>query len=69
MLLPSELLNFNIKLIIVGGAPIENYWHYYFNGFFENALFGLVNKRNFFIAIGDHFIIFTLLGALHGLFA
>lgn len=36
--------------------------------YLKNSLFGLVNKRNFLIAIGDHFIIFTLLGALHSLF-
>lgn len=36
--------------------------------YLKNTLFGLVNKRNFLIAIGDHLIIFTLLGALHGLF-
>ncbi|MCH7320455.1 DUF1761 domain-containing protein [Solibacillus sp. MA9] len=36
--------------------------------YLKNTLFGLVNKRNCLIAIGDHLIIFTLLGALHGLF-
>jgi len=36
--------------------------------YLKNTLFGLVNKRNFLIAIGDHLIIFTLLGALHGIF-
>ncbi|MBP0723655.1 DUF1761 domain-containing protein [Bacillus sp. RG28] len=35
--------------------------------YLKNTLFGLVNKRNFLIAIGDHLLIFTLLGALHGL--
>jgi len=35
--------------------------------YLKNTLFGLLNKRNFLIAIGDHLIIFTLLGALHGL--
>ncbi|MBY6037519.1 DUF1761 domain-containing protein [Fictibacillus nanhaiensis] len=33
----------------------------------KNALFGLMTKRVFMIAIGDHLVIFTLLGALHGL--
>jgi hypothetical protein len=36
--------------------------------FLKNAMFGLINKRNLYIAIGDHLIIFTLLGAFHGLF-
>ncbi|PFG07379.1 DUF1761 domain-containing protein [Bacillus sp. es.034] len=36
--------------------------------FMKNALFGLISKRMFLIAIGDHLIVFTLLGALHGLF-
>lgn len=36
--------------------------------YFKNALFGLMTKRMFLIAVGDHFIVFTLLGALHGLF-
>ncbi|MFJ8260801.1 DUF1761 domain-containing protein [Rummeliibacillus sp. NPDC094406] len=36
--------------------------------YLKNSLFGLVNKKNFLIAIGDHLIIFTLLGAVHGLF-
>ncbi|WP_397538659.1 DUF1761 domain-containing protein [Rummeliibacillus pycnus] len=36
--------------------------------YLKNSLFGLVNKKNFLIAIGDHLIIFTLLGALHALF-
>jgi hypothetical protein len=35
--------------------------------YLKNTLFGLVNKRNFLIAIGDHLIIFILLGILHGL--
>jgi len=35
--------------------------------YLKNTLFGLVTKRNFLIAIGDHLIIFILLGALHGL--
>jgi Flp pilus assembly pilin Flp len=34
--------------------------------FTKNALFGLMSKRMFLIAIGDHLIVFTLLGALHG---
>lgn len=36
--------------------------------YLKNTLFGLVDKRNFLIAIGDHLVIFTLLGALHGSF-
>jgi len=36
--------------------------------YLKNALFGLMSKRSFLIAIGDHLIIFTLLGAIHGLF-
>ncbi|KAB2328474.1 DUF1761 domain-containing protein [Cytobacillus depressus] len=35
--------------------------------YLKNALFGLMSKRSFLIAIGDHLIIFSLLGALHGL--
>ena len=35
--------------------------------YLKNTLFGLVTKRNFLIAIGDHLIIFILLGVLHGL--
>ncbi|MGG1631620.1 DUF1761 domain-containing protein [Rossellomorea sp. NRS-1567] len=34
--------------------------------YLKNALFGLMTKRMFLIAIGDHLIIFTLLGAVHG---
>jgi hypothetical protein len=33
----------------------------------KNALFGLMTKRSCMIAIGDHVIIFTLLGLLHGI--
>ena len=36
--------------------------------YLKNALFGLMTKRMFLIAVGDHLIVFTLLGALHGLF-
>lgn len=32
----------------------------------KNTFFGLINTKNCAIAIGDHLIIFTLLGALHG---
>lgn len=32
----------------------------------KNALFGLISKKSTLIAICDHLIIFTLLGALHG---
>jgi Protein of unknown function (DUF1761) len=33
----------------------------------KNALFGLMTKRSCMIAIGDHLVIFTLLGLLHGI--
>lgn len=36
--------------------------------YMKNALFGLMTKRMFLIAVGDHLIVFTLLGALHGWF-
>ncbi|KQL36919.1 DUF1761 domain-containing protein [Psychrobacillus sp. FJAT-21963] len=32
----------------------------------KNALFGLISKKSTLIAICDHLVIFTLLGALHG---
>ena len=32
----------------------------------KNMLFGLISKKSTFIAICDHVVIFTLLGALHG---
>jgi hypothetical protein len=35
--------------------------------YLKNRLFGLMTKRAFMIAIGDHLVIFTVLGALHGL--
>lgn len=35
--------------------------------YLKNMLFGLMSKRSFLIAIGDHLVIFTILGALHGL--
>ncbi|MFX3673607.1 MAG: DUF1761 domain-containing protein [Paenisporosarcina sp.] len=34
--------------------------------YMKNRLFGLMTNQSFIIAIGDHLIIFTLLGALHG---
>ncbi|PUB11397.1 DUF1761 domain-containing protein [Paenisporosarcina sp. OV554] len=34
--------------------------------YLKNRLFGLMTKQSFMIAVGDHLIIFTLLGALHG---
>lgn len=34
--------------------------------YLKNRLFGLMSQKAFLIAIGDHLIIFTLLGALHG---
>lgn len=36
--------------------------------YLKNSLFGLMSKKSFLIAIGDHLIIFTLLGTIHGLF-
>jgi hypothetical protein len=35
--------------------------------YLKNSLFGLMSKKAFLLAIGDHLIIFTLLGVLHGL--
>lgn len=35
--------------------------------YFKNALFGLMTKKSCLIAIGDHFVIFTLLGLEHGI--
>jgi membrane protease YdiL (CAAX protease family) len=35
--------------------------------YYKNALFGLMTKKSCLIAIGDHFVIFTLLGLLHGI--
>ncbi len=35
--------------------------------YMKNRLFGLMTNQSFLIAIGDHLVIFTLLGALHGL--
>ncbi|MDW0114300.1 DUF1761 domain-containing protein [Sporosarcina saromensis] len=35
--------------------------------YLKNTLFGLVQWKTFYIAVGDHFIIFTLVGILHGL--
>lgn len=32
----------------------------------KNSLFGLISKKSTLIAICDHLVIFTLLGALHG---
>ncbi|MFC0525838.1 DUF1761 family protein [Pontibacillus salicampi] len=34
--------------------------------YLKNALFGLMPRRSLYIAIGDHLVIFTLLGLLHG---
>lgn len=34
--------------------------------YLKNRLFGLMTKQSFLIAVGDHLVIFTLLGALHG---
>ncbi|MGD6834225.1 DUF1761 domain-containing protein [Sutcliffiella halmapala] len=35
--------------------------------YFKNSLFGLMTRKAFIIAIGDHLVIFTLLGGLHGI--
>ena len=35
--------------------------------YLKNMLFGLMSKKSFVIAVGDHLIIFTLLGVIHGL--
>jgi hypothetical protein len=35
--------------------------------YIKNAFFGLMSKKSLFIAIGDHLVVFTLLGALHGI--
>jgi len=34
--------------------------------YLKNTLFGLVTKKAFFIAVGDHLISFALLGMVHG---
>ncbi|MEH7389610.1 DUF1761 domain-containing protein [Bacillus sp. JJ1474] len=36
--------------------------------YLKNTLFGLMSKKSFLVAIGDHLIIFTLLGTIHGFF-
>ncbi|MGD7023534.1 DUF1761 domain-containing protein [Rossellomorea vietnamensis] len=36
--------------------------------YLKNTLFGLISMRSFAVAAGDHLIIFTLLGLLHGFF-
>jgi len=33
----------------------------------KNALFGLLSRKALMIALGDHLIVFALLGALHGM--
>lgn len=35
--------------------------------YFKNCLFGIISKKAFVIAIGDHLVVFTLLGLLQGL--
>ena len=35
--------------------------------YLKNSLFGLLSRKSLKIAIGDHLIIFTLLGLLHGI--
>ncbi|MGD6818118.1 DUF1761 domain-containing protein [Metabacillus sp. 113a] len=37
--------------------------------YLKNSLFGLLSRRALFIAAGDHLIIFTLLGAVHGIWS
>ncbi|OBZ13188.1 DUF1761 domain-containing protein [Bacillus sp. FJAT-26390] len=37
--------------------------------YLKNSLFGLMSRRSLLIAVGDHLIIFLLLGCLHGLMA
>lgn len=34
--------------------------------YIKNRLFGLMSNHSLMVAIGDHLVIFTLLGALHG---
>ncbi|MCA1066255.1 DUF1761 domain-containing protein [Rossellomorea sp. AcN35-11] len=34
--------------------------------YLKNTLFGLISNRMFLIAVGDHLVIFTVLGAIHG---
>lgn len=36
--------------------------------YLKNVLFGLITKQNGLIAIGDHLVIFSILGAFHGFF-
>jgi Protein of unknown function (DUF1761) len=35
--------------------------------YLKNSFFGLMSKKSFFIAIGDHLIIFTILGTINGI--
>lgn len=35
--------------------------------YMKNRLFGLMTNQSFMRAVGDHLVIFTMLGALHGL--
>ncbi|QPC47628.1 DUF1761 domain-containing protein [Mangrovibacillus cuniculi] len=34
----------------------------------KNTMFKLIERKYFYIAIGDHLVIFTILGAVHGYF-
>lgn len=34
--------------------------------YIKNALFGLLSRKTLLIAIGDHLVIFTILGGIHG---
>lgn len=62
--------------IIVNAAGIENFLASTAIGlmigllislvYIKNSLFGLLTKKSCIIAIGDHAVIFTLLGMLHG---
>ncbi|MTH54737.1 DUF1761 family protein [Bacillus mangrovi] len=36
--------------------------------YLKNSVFGLISKKSLKIAIGDHLVIFTVLGAVHGFF-
>jgi ABC-type uncharacterized transport system permease subunit len=35
--------------------------------YLKNSFFGLMSKKSFLVPIGDHLIIFTILGAIHGI--
>ncbi|RZT21019.1 DUF1761 domain-containing protein [Fictibacillus sp. BK138] len=62
--------------ILINAAGVENFIEGTVTGlmigllislvYIKNSLFGLLTKKSCIIAIGDHFVIFTLLGMLHG---